>query len=244
MNLIEGKKTDQINVNKGRFWSKKYLVNHQAFNSVPSGFFKKYYITSVAVNQLGSMFLKNGARHVIRKELLFFLKKPLKKKKINYLNRKKKRFIVKKKNPLAKVGKIILKYRVFGHIKKRYVRRRTINYSAYLTRYNQWRRTIRFLGVFFKKRGVFREKFEKEISKLTSKNFHYRRDAILHRTNRLLSGLTLKYTTSFAAQRDVFFHLEGSFFAQKYIKYYLDKYIRNFEQDKNFLKRSHPKSTK
>ena len=185
---------------------------------------------------MASMLLKGGNREVVLRNLKDFL--------FSYKKHKKKSFSslfkVKKKTKLSFVMKTILAHRIPGRMKKRYLGKRASDYPSYISFYKQWRRTARFLGVFFKKRGRFQDKFRTEIAKLRSKNFHFRRDSILNRTTRLFTGLNLKFQQRNKNNYEEGFFIPRNDFIEKYFQENFSKYEKSFK-NLNFIKKAYPK---
>ena len=224
----------------GRYWSKKHKINFEFFDISRSDFYLKFYRTNLFVRQIEVMWSKSGTHNLVRKvfnkALNSLWRENLSAKNI-HLN------ILPQKNNTKKIANTILKYRIAGRIKKKRISRRRIeNYTSYLSGYNQWRRTIRFLGVFFKKKGKLHDKIITEFSKIRSKKFHYKRDSIMYRTNRLFTGLDLKYKANRDFKRKYAFFTPENFFSKKYYHLYWEKYLKSFWKSPNFLKRIHPKS--
>lgn len=226
--------------NIGRYWSKKYQINFEYFDTSRSNFYLKLYRTAFFKRQVAVMWSKAGKHNPVIKvyntALNFLWKETFSKRKIESN-------ILPKKSTTRKIANTIIKYRIPGRIKKKRISRRRIeNYTAYLSGYNQWRRTLRFLGVFFKKKGKLYDKIITEFSKLQSKKFHYKRDSIIYRTNRLFTGLDIKYKGNRNFKRKYAFFTPENFFSKKYYHLYWKKYLKSFWKSPKFLKRSHPKS--
>ena len=184
------------------------------------------------------MFLKGGNKEKVLSNLRYFFYSH---KKMRKGNHPKKTFLkIRRKTRLSAVIRTFLRYRIAGRLKKKYIRRRTVEYPTYISFYKQWRRTIRFLGVFFKRRGKFFDKLKTEFAKLRSKNFHFRRDAILHRTVRLFTGLNLKLQKKNKTIYEEGFYLPSNPFIDKYFQASFFKYQRAFKNI-NFIKKAYPK---
>ena len=222
---------------KGVYWSKKNHINWGAFIKI-SPFTKNFFYGSLALDQLACMLLKGGNKEKVLSNLrwFFYFRKNVKAKTQN----KKTILKITRKTRLSQAIRTFLRYRIAGKLKKKYVRRRTIEYTTYLSSYKQWRRTIRFLGVFFKRRGKFFDKLKTELAKLRSKNFHFRRDAILYRTVRLFTGLNLKFRKKNKTIYEEGFHLSSNPFIDKYFQVSFLKYQKAFKNI-NFIKKAYPK---
>lgn len=226
------------NINKGKYWSKKYEVNFNFFDVKKSDFYYYFYKTRLFKRQFCSIINTSGKPFAVEKGLNSFFNKSYKdKKKLNS-------FVISARKELPKLGKLLLKYRIPGKIKKRHRGSRILNYTSYISPYNQWRRTVRFLAIFFKKKGNLTEKLSTEVAKLKSKNFHFRKDSILNRSNRLFTGLSAKYTdNTFAPEFEEDFHyIYENDFSKKYYHLYWLKYLRSFKRDPDFFRRIHPNS--
>lgn len=223
---------------KGVYWSKKNHVNWQYFSQI-SPFTKTFFCGNLALEQLACMFLKGGNKEVVLSNLRQFFYFHKKKKKLK-IQPKVNLIQIRRKTRISTVIRIFLRYRIAGRLKKKYIRRRTIEYATYISFYKQWRRTIRFLGVFFKRRGKFFDKLKTEFSKLKSKNFHFRRDAILYRTVRMFTGLNLKFQKKNNRVYEEGFYLESNPFIDKYFQNFFFKYQRAFKNI-NFIKKAYPK---
>lgn len=223
---------------KGVYWSKKNHINWAAFSKI-SPFTKNFFYGNLALDHLASMFLKGGNKEKVLSNLraFFYFHKSIKPREQS----KKTLLKIKRKTRLSSAIQIFLRYRIAGRLKKKYVRRRTIEYASYISFYKQWRRTIRFLGVFFKRRGRFFDKLKTELAKLKSKNFHFRRDAILYRTVRLFTGLNLKFQKKNKTIYEEGFRLSSNPFIDKYFQTSFFKYQRAFKNI-NFIKKAYPKS--
>lgn len=223
---------------KGKYWSKRLHINFSFLEKKKPAFFFRYYMSSLLQKQLSVFFTKSGKLSkslnlVLRGFILSF----------NSFRRNKTLVLANfllNKNYLEKFGKLILKYRVSGKMKKsRLGRRRYKQYYTFLSFYRQWRRSIRFISFFIKKKGTFTEKFKTEINKLRSKNFHYKRDSILFRSSRMWSGLAIKHKDA-RNQDEGRFKLKGTPFMRKFFKTFFIKYKKSFKRDRNFIKKSHP----
>ena len=223
---------------KGVYWSKKNHINWEAFSKI-SPFTKSFFYGNFALEQLASMLLKRGNKEKVLANLrnFFYYHKKIKIKKQS----QKTLLVIRRKTRLSFVIQTFLRHRIAGRLKKKYIRRRTIEYAAYISFYKQWRRTIRFLGVFFKRRGRFFDKLKTEFAKLKSNNFHFRRDAILHRTVRLFTGLNLKLQKKNRTIYEEGFYLSSNPFIDKYFQASFSKYQRAFKNI-NFIKKAYPKA--
>ena len=223
---------------KGVYWSKKNHINWAAFSKI-SPFTKNFFCGNLALEHLSCMLLKGGNKEKVLANLrdFFYSHKNAKTK------RKKKPplLMIKRKTRLSFVVQTFLRHRIAGRLKKKYVRWRTIEYTTYISFYKQWRRTIRFLGVFFKRRGRFFDKLKTELAKLRSKNFHFRRDAILHRTVRLFTGLNLKFQKKNKGIYEEGFYIASNPFIDKYFQSSFFKYQKAFKNI-NFIKKAYPKA--
>lgn len=223
---------------KGVYWSKRNHVNCGGFSKI-SPFTKNFLYGNLALEHLACMLLKGGNKEKVLANLrtFFYSHKNIKTK------RQSKKFflVIRRKTRLSFAIRTFLRYRIAGRLKKKYIRRRTIEYASYISFYKQWRRTIRFLGVFFKRRGRLFDKFKIELEKLRSKNFHFRRDAILYRTVRLFTGLNLKFQKKNKTIYEEGFHLSSNPFIDKYFQSSFFKYQRAFKNI-NFIKKAYPKS--
>ena len=223
---------------KGVYWSKRNHVNFGVFSKI-SPFTRNFLYGNLALGHLTSMLLKGGNKEKVSANLrtFFYSHKTIKKKRQS----KKPFLLIKRKTRLSFVIRTFLRHRIAGRLKKKYIRRRTIEYATYISFYKQWRRTIRFLGVFFKRRGRLFDKLKTELAKLRSKNFHFRRDAILHRTVRLFTGLNLKLQKKNKTIYEEGFHLSSNPFIDKYFQSSFFKYQRAFKNI-NFIKKAYPKA--
>lgn len=235
---IQQHKLSNFFFRKGVYWSKKNHINWSVFNKI-SPFTKNFFYGNLALDQIACMLLKGGNKEKVLANLkaFFYFHKNIKARRQSKKNLLK----IKRKTRLSFVIRTFLRHRIAGRLKKKYVRRRTIEYAAYISFYKQWRRTIRFLGVFFKRRGRFFDKLKTELAKLRSKNFHFRRDAILHRTVRLFTGLNLKFKKKNKAMHEEGFHIPSNPFIDKYFQSSFFKYQRAFKNI-NFIKKAYPKA--
>lgn len=226
--------------NIGRYWSKKYEINFDYFDTSRSDFYLKIYRTGLLKRQVAVMWSKAGKQNRIKKIWNTALNSLWKE---TFFKRKIESNVLLQKNTTKKISDTIVKHRIPGRMKKKRISRRRIeSYTAYTSAYNQWRRTVRFLGVFFKKKGKLHDKIITEFSKLRSKKFHYKRDSIIYRTHRLFTGLDIKYKGNRNFKRKYAFFTPENFFSKKYYHLYWKKYLKSFWESPKFLKRSHPKS--
>lgn len=226
---------------RGRYWSKKYTVN---FNYFRSPFYKSLYKTSLIVKQIANLWSQSGKHSIVSSKFLEYLSQ--RQQSLVKKSPKKEIFFIKKKKGFKFVASTILRYRISARIKKKHLGRRVIDYLSYLSSYSQWRRTVRFLGVFFKKKGRLSDKLSIELSRLSSKNFFQKKDSIIYRTHSLFIDLGVKlsdYVKQYKRKRFPFFTPESNF-SKKYYHLYWEKYLKSFQKDPKFLIRSHPRSRK
>lgn len=224
----------------GKYWSKRRVINFSFLEKKKPAFLRKYYMSSLLLRHMSVFFTKSGnlskSLNLVTRGIMLSLNIPriLNKSYSNKIYLK-----ILNKSFLRKISKLLMKYRISGKLKQsRLSRRRYKKYYTYISFYNQLRRSIRFIAFFLRWRGNFTDKFKKEISKLKSKNFHYKRDSILFRSSRNWSGLAIKFKDN-REQEDPFV-LEETGFLEKFTKSYFLKYEKAFRIDRHFIKRSHP----